>query len=192
MSPVLIGKGDNMAIQISAGMRLPDDFNAIIEIPAEEGQVKYEFDKDTGLLLVDRFMPTAMRYPCNYGFVPSTLAEDGDPVDVLVMTPYPVVPGCLLRVRPLGLLNMTDEKGEDSKILAVPIEKSCAALAHMQSLKDVPSLLLKTIAHFFEHYKDLEPNKWVKVKGWEDKSFAERELIEGVQRYQESHATVTK
>src|SRR3990167_8766252 len=179
-----------MAIQIPAGVKLPDDFNAIIEIPTDEGQVKYEFDKDTGLLLVDRFMPTAMRYPCNYGFVPSTLAEDGDPVDVLVMTPYPVVPGSMLRVRPIGLLNMADEKGEDSKILAAPIEKSCAALAHIHSLKDVSPLLLKTIAHFFEHYKDLEPNKWVKVKGWEDKSAAERELIESIKRYQTSQAEV--
>ncbi len=175
-----------MALNIPAGVKIPEDFHAIIEIPADQGEVKYEFDKDTGLLVVDRFTPTPMRYPCNYGFVPSTLAEDGDPVDVLVMTPYPVVPGCLLRVRPIGLLSMADEKGEDSKILAAPIEKACLQLAHVKSLKDVPLMLLKALEHFFEHYKDLEPNKWVKIKGWEDKAAAEKELKEGVRRCQSS------
>lgn len=172
-----------MAIHIPAGRDLPADFNAIIEIPAGEGQVKYEFDKETGLIMVDRFMPTSMRYPCNYGFVPSTLAEDGDPVDVLVITPAPVVPGSLLQVRAIGVLNMADEKGEDSKILAVPIVKACAQLANIQSLQDVCPILLKSLAHFFEHYKDLEPNKWVKVKGWENKAAAEKELLASVERY---------
>lgn len=172
-----------MAIHIAAGADVPADFNAIIEIPAEGGQVKYEFDKEAGLIAVDRFMPTSMRYPCNYGFVPSTLALDGDPADVLVMTPCPVVPGSLLRVRPIGLLTMADENGEDSKILAVPIVKACAQFANIESLKDVSPILLKTIAHFFEHYKDLEPGKWVKVKGWEDKAAAEKELLASVKRY---------
>ncbi len=181
-----------MVIQIPAGVKLPEDFNAIIEIPTDQGEVKYEFDKESGLLLVDRFMPTAMFYPCNYGFVPSTLAEDGDPVDVLVITPYPVVPASMLRVRALGILMMTDEKGEDSKILAAPIEKACSQLAHIKSLKDVSPVLLKAIAHFFEHYKDLEPNKWVTVKGWEDKAVAERELLSGVKRYQESCTSMAK
>lgn len=172
-----------MAIQIAAGADIPSDFNAIIEIPAGGGEVKYEYDKDAGLIAVDRFMPTSMRYPCNYGFVPSTLAEDGDPVDVLVMTPCPVVPGSLIRVRAIGMLNMADEKGEDSKILAVPIVKACAQFADIQSLEDVSPLLLKSLAHFFEHYKDLEPGKWVKLKGWEDKAAAEKELQASVKRY---------
>src|SRR3990167_5085742 len=145
-----------MAIHIPAGDNIPTHFNALIEIPAGEGAVKYEWDKGCGLIRVDRFMPTAMRYPCNYGFVPSTLAADGDPADVLVITPCTVVPGSLLAVRPLGLLNMADENGEDSKILAVPIVKACVQFAHLQSLNDVSAILLKAISHFFEHYKDLE------------------------------------
>lgn len=173
-----------MAIPIPAGANVPADFNAIIEIPAEGGEVKYEFDKEHGIVAVDRFMLTSMRYPCNYGFVPSTLAEDGDPMDVLVITPCPVVPGSLLRVRAIGLLNMADESGEDSKILAVPIVKACMQLASIQSLKDVSPTLLQSLTHFFEHYKDLESGKWVKVKGWEDKAAAEKELQASIKRYQ--------
>lgn len=173
-----------MAVHIPAGVDIPSDFNVIIEIPAEQGQVKYEFDKELGLIAVDRFVSTSMRYPCNYGFVPSTLAEDGDPVDVLVITPYPLVPGSLIRVRAIGVLNMADEKGEDSKILAVPLAKACPQLASIQSLDDVSPLLLKSIVHFFEHYKDLETGKWVKVKGWEDRAAAEKELLASVKRYQ--------
>lgn len=172
-----------MVITIPAGSSLPDDFNVIIEIPTDGGAIKYEVDKETGRLSVDRFMPTSMRYPCNYGYVPSTLAEDGDPVDVLVMTPHPVWPGSLLRARPIGLLNMEDEAGPDSKILAVPIEKACRYMVGIQSLQDVPKVFLDTLVHFFEHYKDLEPNKWVKVKGWGDKAAAEKELRNGVERY---------
>ncbi len=163
-------------LKISAGKQIPDDINVIIEIPAHASPVKYELDKDSGLLTVDRFMPTAMHYPCNYGYVPSTLADDGDPVDVLVMTPFSVQPGSLIRVRALGMLNMTDESGEDSKILAVPIEKVCVQFAKLKSLEDVSSVLLDSIVHFFEHYKDLEPNKWVKVKGWEDIEAAKKEI----------------
>jgi inorganic pyrophosphatase len=174
-----------MTITISAGADMAADFNAIIEIPAEGGQIKYEFNKETGMIAVDRFMATSMRYPCNYGFVPSTLAQDGDPADVLVITPYPVVPGCLMRVRPVAVLNMADEAGEDSKILAVPLVKACPQLAGIQSLADVPSLLLKSIVHFFEHYKDLESGKWVKVSGWEDKAAAVKELLASVKRYQD-------
>lgn len=173
-----------MTIAMSAGENLPNDFNVIIEIPTDGGAIKYEVDKETGLLSVDRFMPTSMRYPCNYGYVPSTLAEDGDPVDVLVITPHPVCPGSLLRARPIGILNMEDEAGQDSKILAVPIEKACRQMSDIKSLKDLPTVLLDTIVHFFEHYKDLEPNKWVKVKGWGDKAVAEKELQDSVERYQ--------
>ena len=168
---------------IPAGQQIPNDFNAIIEIPTDCGAIKYEVDKDSGLLMVDRFMTTSMRYPCNYGYVPSTLADDGDPVDVLVITPHPVVAGSLVRVRPIGILQMTDEAGKDAKILAVPIEKVCRQMAPIKSLKDVSPLLLDSLIHFFEHYKDLEPNKWVKIDGWADKTAAEKELQEGIARY---------
>lgn len=177
-----------MAINIPAGAHIPDDFNVIIEIPADCGSVKYELDKDTALLKVDRFMPTAMHYPCNYGFVPSTLAEDGDPVDVLVITPYPINAGCMLRVRALGVLKMTDEAGNDSKVLAVPIEKSCPQMADVKTMKDLPPILLESIAHFFEHYKELEPNKWVKVDGWENHDSAEKEIKDSIERYQQQSA----
>lgn len=177
-----------MVTNIPAGARIPDDFNAVIEIPAECGSVKYELDKATSLLKVDRFMQTAMHYPCNYGFVPSTLAEDGDPVDVLVITPYAVHPGCLIRVRALGVLKMTDEAGNDSKILALPVEKICPQMADIKSLKDLPPILLDSISHFFEHYKDLEADKWVKIDGWENRDAAEKEINASIQRYQQ-HAT---
>lgn len=171
------------AVSIPAGNNLPAEFNVIIEIPANGGEIKYEVDKASGLLMVDRFMTVAMHYPCNYGYVPSTLAEDGDPMDVLVYTPYPIQPGAMLKVRSLGLLEMTDEAGKDSKILAVPTAKSCAEFASMQSLSDVPKELLNKIAHFFEHYKALEPNKWVKVDGWKEAEAASQALVESVERY---------
>ena len=181
-----------MIMRISAREQVPTDFNVIIEIPTDGGAIKYEVDKTTGLLSVDRFMPTAMRYPCNYGYVPSTLAEDGDPVDVLVMTPHPVCPGSLLRARPLGLLRMTDEAGADSKILAVPIVKACRQMADIQSLGQVSKVLLETIVHFFQHYKDLEPNKWVKIQGWEDQAAAEKELMSSVHRYSAQNEVTVK
>src|SRR3990167_147047 len=168
---------------LSAGRDVPREFNAIIEIPADGGEIKYELDKESGLLMVDRFLPTAMRYPCNYGFVPNTLAEDGDPMDVLVMTLFPVYPGALIRVRPIGLLEMTDEAGEDSKILAVPIPKVCAHSAMIKELSDVPKNILDKISHFFEQYKALEANKWVKVRGWQGREAAEHELMESVARF---------
>ncbi len=171
--------------QIPAGRDIPHDFNVVVEIPAECSSVKYELDKDTGLLTVDRFMPTAMHYPCNYGYVPSTLADDGDPTDVLLITPYTIHPGCLIRCRPIGLLRMTDESGEDSKVLAVPIEKVCAQYSQIKSLDDIAPIVLESIVHFFEHYKDLEPNKWVKVVGWEDINAAKAEIESGVSKYQE-------
>jgi len=169
--------------QIPAGKDIPNDINVIIEIPANGSQVKYEVDKDSGLLIVDRFMPTAMHYPCNYGFVPSTLADDGDPVDVLVMTPFEVQAGSMVRVRAIGMLNMTDEAGEDSKVLAVPIEKVCMQYAHIQSLEDVSQVVRDSIVHFFENYKALEPNKWVKVGDWVGKKEAGQEIQDGIARY---------
>lgn len=167
---------------LGVGDDMPHSFNTVIEIAADGGSIKYEVDKASGLLMVDRFMPVAMHYPCNYGYVPGTLGEDGDPMDVLVMTPYPVQPGCLMRVRALGVLIMTDEAGKDSKILAVPIEKACVQYANMQSLADVPELLLKKISHFFEQYKALEVGKWVKVEGWQEKSYAMDLLESSIQR----------
>lgn len=170
--------------QISPGKDIPNDINVVIEIPANGSQVKYEIDKDSGLLMVDRFMPTAMHYPCNYGFVPKTLAGDGDPVDVLVMTPFEIQAGSLIRVRAIGMLKMTDEAGEDSKVLAVPVEKVCMQYAHIQTLEDVPQVLRDSIVHFFENYKALEKGKWVKVSGWVGKDEAAHEINEGAARHQ--------
>jgi len=170
--------------QISPGKDIPNDINVVIEIPANGSQVKYEVDKDSGLLMVDRFMPTAMHYPCNYGFVPNTLADDGDPVDVLVMTPFEIQAGSLIRARAIGMLKMTDEAGEDSKVLAVPVEKVCMQYAHIQTLDDVSQVLRDSIVHFFENYKALEKGKWVKVNGWVGKDEAAREINEGAARHQ--------
>ena len=134
---------------LSPGRQIPDDINVIIEISANCTPVKYEIDKESGFLMVDRFMPTAMHYPCNYGFIPNTLSNDGDPVDVLVMTPYPVQAGSLMRCRALGVLQMTDESGEDYKVLALPTEKTCVHYAHMKTLADIPEITKNSIAHFF-------------------------------------------
>lgn len=173
---------------ISPGKKIPDDFNVIIEISANCTPVKYELDKESGLLMVDRFMPTAMHYPCNYGFVPNTLSNDGDPVDVLVMTPYPVQAGSLMRCRALGVLQMTDESGEDYKVLALPIEKACVHYAYMHSLQDIPEVTRNAIAHFFENYKKLEPGKWVKVGEWLGQEAATKEINDGIERYQHKHS----
>lgn len=153
-------------LNVTPGSKAPDVFNVIIEISANAAPVKYEVDKDSGAVFVDRFMGTAMHYPCNYGYVPQTLAPDGDPVDVLVVTPFPLPPGVVVAVRPLGILKMEDEAGGDSKLVAVPTEKICAMYKGIQKLEDLPELLVQQIKHFFEHYKDLEPGKWVKVVGW--------------------------
>ncbi|MCG5499935.1 inorganic diphosphatase [Ectothiorhodospira lacustris] len=170
--------------KISAGKDLPNDINVIIEIPAYASPVKYEVDKDSGALLVDRFMASPMFYPCNYGFVPHTLSDDGDPVDVLVMTPFPVVSGSVIRCRPVGMLKMTDEAGEDAKLLAVPVSKLSREYDHIQGPDDVPALLLDQIKHFFEHYKELEPGKWVKVEGWVGVDEAKAEIESSVKRHQ--------
>ena len=161
---------------ISPGKDLPNDINVIIEIAANSDPVKYEIDKESGALFVDRFVGTSMQYPCNYGYIPQTLAADGDPVDVLVMTPYPLQPGCVVRVRPIGMLKMTDESGGDAKLLGVPVEKLLPQYKHYQSISDVPQEFLARIQHFFEHYKDLEKGKWVKVQGWGNAEEA-RDLI---------------
>ncbi len=170
--------------RVPPGKNIPNDINVIIEIPAHSDPVKYEVDKDTGAMFVDRFMNTAMFYPCNYGYVPHTLSEDGDPVDVLVVTPIPLLTGSVIRCRPVGLLRMTDESGVDVKILAVPVDKLSPLYRDVNSHRDLPSLLLDQIAHFFDHYKDLEPGKWVKLDGWFGPDEAKQEIVDGVARYQ--------
>src|SRR6187551_975266 len=152
---------------VPSGKNLPHDFNVIIEIPMQGDPVKYEVDKESGAIFVDRFMGTSMQYPCNYGYIPHTLADDGDPVDVLVITPVPLLPGVVVTCRPLGVLKMDDEAGGDNKLLAVPIDKVLSIYSQWQKPEDLNPLRLKTIQHFFEHYKDLEDGKWVKVLGWE-------------------------
>ncbi len=168
---------------LSPGDHIPESFNVIVEIPADGKAIKYEVDKDSGLVMVDRFMPVAMHYPVDYGYVPSTLAGDGDPVDVLVMTPQPVQAGCLVKCRAIGMLAMTDEAGEDNKVLAVPVVKSCKEFEHIDSLDDISSVMLDKIVHFFTYYKALEPSKWVKVDGWKDQAAAHQEIIAGVANY---------
>ena len=169
--------------RVNSGRDLPNDFNVIIEIPMNADPVKYEVDKETGAMFVDRFMSTAMHYPCNYGYIPHTLSEDGDPVDVLVMSPVPLITGVVVRCRPLGMLKMTDEAGEDGKILAVPVDKLCSLYRKIKSHTDLPELVLSQISHFFAHYKDLEIGKWVKINGWVGVKEAKAEILGGVKRY---------
>jgi inorganic pyrophosphatase len=169
--------------RVSPGRNLPDDFNVIIEIPAHGEPIKYEVDKESGAIFVDRFMNTAMHYPCNYGYIPHTLSEDGDPVDVLVITPIPLITGVVVRCRPIGMLKMTDEAGVDAKLLAVPVDKLCGLYKGVNKPEDLQALLLAQISHFFEHYKDLESGKWVKVEGWVGVDDARAEILAGVERY---------
>ena len=169
--------------RVPAGRDLPNDINVIIEIPMNGEPIKYELDKETGAMFVDRFMSTAMHYPCNYGYIPHTLSPDGDPVDVLVLTPIPLITGVVVRCRPIGLLKMTDEAGGDAKVLAVPVDKLCNICRPIQTPRDLPELTLSQIAHFFEHYKDLEPGKWVKIEGWVGPEEAKAEIMSGVANY---------
>ena len=171
---------------VGPGSSLPDDVNVIIEIPRYGDPIKYEVDKDTGAMFVDRFMSTAMHYPCNYGYIPDTLSDDGDPADVLVLAPFPLVTGSVVRCRPIGVLNMDDEAGGDAKILAVPIEKLTKFYNNVSTFRDVQQEMLDKISHFFEHYKDLEQGKWVKVDGWAGKEEARQEIIDSAERYQQS------
>ena len=166
---------------IPASKNLPDEINVIIEIPANSDPVKYEVDKDTGALMVDRFMATAMFYPCNYGYIPNTLSEDGDPLDVLVPTPYPLINGAVIKCRPVGVLKMEDESGIDAKLIAVPVDKLSVIYRDVKEATDLPALLLQQIEHFFEHYKDLEKGKWVKVQGWADAAEAKAEIVKSVE-----------
>lgn len=168
---------------LTAGKNPPEDINAIIEIPAYSPPVKYEVDKDIGLLMVDRFLSTAMFYPCNYGFIPKTLSEDGDPLDIMVLTPIPVVHGSLIRCRPIGLLTMSDEAGIDSKILAVPVNKLTSYYSQIKNHEDLPPGQLAAIINFFENYKALEPGKWVKVEEWKGVKEAQSEILSCIKRF---------
>lgn len=171
---------------VKSGNDLPNEVNVIIEIPVSSDPVKYEVDKESGAIFVDRFMSTCMYYPCNYGYIPHTLSEDGDPVDVLVPTPFPVIPGSVIPCRPVGVLLMTDESGPDAKVLAVPADKLCYDYRGIENLDQMPQMLLDQITHFFEHYKDLEKTKWVKINGWEDVEAAKKEIMESVTRFNEA------
>lgn len=168
---------------IPPGKEIPNDIYVAIEIPANSSPIKYEIDKESHAVFVDRFMATPMFYPANYGYIPNTLSEDGDPLDVLVVTPYPVVPGSVIRCRPVGILNMSDEAGKDAKILAVPHSKLTTLYDKVENYSDLPELLIKQIEHFFENYKDLEAGKWVKVDGWADAEAARQEVIKSVEAY---------
>ena len=167
------------------GKDMPEVVNVIIEIPAHADPVKYEVDKDTGAMFVDRFMATCMHYPVNYGYVNNTLSLDGDPVDVLVMTPFPIISGSVIKCRPVGVLNMTDESGTDAKVLAVPVDKLSTIYRDVKDINDVPELTKQQIEHFFSHYKDLEPGKWVKIDGWADAEAAKAEIVSSAKRYEE-------
>lgn len=174
--------------RVKPGTHLPDEFNVIVEIPFGAGPIKYEVDKESGALFVDRFLGTSMNYPCNYGYIPETIAADGDPVDVCLITPYPLTPGVVITCRPLGVLVMEDEHGGDVKILAVPIVHVCNRYAKWQNYEDVPESLRNATKHFFEHYKDLEQGKWVRVGGWEGPDMARRLITEGRENYLKSAA----
>lgn len=176
MDPKRVPRGDN----------LPNEINVIIEIPSHAEPVKYEMDKTTGAMFVDRFMSTAMHYPCNYGYVPNTLSSDGDPVDVMVITPYPLISGSVIKCRPIGVLKMTDESGDDAKILALPIDKLFKGYRSVESFRDMPTHLLDQIAHFFEHYKDLDEGKWVRVEGWGGREEARQEIMDSVRMFEEA------
>ncbi|MGH9576082.1 MAG: inorganic diphosphatase [Terriglobales bacterium] len=169
--------------KVSPGKNVPESFNVIIEIPMNADPVKYEVDKESGAIFVDRFMSTSMHYPTNYGYVPKTISGDGDPVDVLVLSPFPLITGVVVRCRPVGMLRMEDEAGEDTKLLAVPIDKLTSQYRHIRSPRDLPEARLAAITHFFEHYKDLEPGKWVKVEGWLGPEEAKKEISASVKRF---------
>ena len=167
---------------IAIGNNPPNDINVIVEVPIGGEPIKYELDKEAGTLVVDRFLHTPMRYPGNYGFVPHTLSEDGDPIDVLIANTRPIFPGAVINVRPVGVLNMTDESGGDEKIIAVPSDKLTQRYVSVREYTDLPMITLEQIQHFFEHYKDLEPGKWVKMAGWGNAADAKLRIQDAIDR----------
>ena len=169
-------------MKISAGKNVPDEVNVIIEIPIGGEPIKYELDKASGAMFVDRFLHTSMHYPANYGFIPHTLSDDGDPVDVLVVGRRPIIPGAVVAVRPIGAIMMEDESGQDEKIVAVPVDKLHPFYSGVKSYEDLPPLMCEQFAHFFEHYKDLEKGKWVKVSKWVGPEEAKELIRKGVEK----------
>ena len=167
---------------IAIGNHPPDDINVIIEVQIGGEPIKYEMNKEAGTLYVDRFLHTAMRYPGNYGFVPHTLSDDGDPIDVLVANTRPIVPGAVINVRPIGVLKMVDDGGGDEKIIAVPSRKLTKRYDGVENYTDLPVITVEQIQHFFEHYKDLEHGKWVKLNGWGDAAEAKQMILEAIER----------
>lgn len=171
---------------IAIGKNPPDDVNVVIEVPIGGEPIKYEMDKEAGTLVVDRFLYTPMRYPGNYGFVPHTLSDDGDPIDVLVANTRPIIPGAVINVKPIGVLKMDDEGGGDEKIIAVPSAKLTQRYANVTNYTDLPEITWKQIEHFFVHYKDLEPGKWVKLIGWGDAAEAKALIVQAIERARKS------
>ena len=169
---------------ISVGKNPPEDVNVLIEVPIGGQPIKYELDKESGALVVDRFLYTPMAYPGNYGFVPHTLSDDGDPIDVLVCNTRPLVPGCVINVRPIGVLVMEDNAGQDEKIIAVPSTHLTLRYENVHNYDDLPRITLDQVAHFFQHYKDLEPGKWVRIGSWKGADEAKRLIVEAMERYQ--------
>ena len=167
---------------ISPGKNPPEDINVIVEVPVGGDPIKYELDKTSGTLFVDRFLYTPMRYPGNYGFMPHTLSDDGDPVDVLVCNVRAIVPGAVISSRPVGVLLMEDDGGEDEKIIAVPTSRLTSRYNKVENYTDLPEITIQQVQHFFEHYKDLEPGKWVKIKGWGDADVARQKINEALER----------
>ncbi len=170
---------------IEIGHNAPEDINVIIEVPLGGQPIKYELDKDAGVLVVDRFLYTPMSYPGNYGFVPHTLSEDGDPIDVLVINTRELVPACVINVRPVGVLIMEDNAGQDEKIIAVPSHALTKRYDHVHEYSDLPEITMQQVEHFFEHYKDLEPGKWVKIGDWHGAATAKRLIVEAIERASE-------
>jgi inorganic pyrophosphatase len=170
---------------IAIGRNPPEEVNVVVEVPVGGEPIKYEMDKAAGTLIVDRFLYTAMRYPGNYGFIPHTLSDDGDPCDVLIANQRGIVPGAVIAVRPVGVLKMQDEAGGDEKIVAVPVPRLTRRYEKVLNYLDLPEITLKQIEHFFEHYKDLESDKWVKVLGWGDADEAKRYIVEAIERSRE-------
>lgn len=167
---------------IAIGKNPPNDVNVLVEVPIGGHPIKYELDKESGTLVVDRFLYTPMSYPGNYGFVPHTLSDDGDPIDVLICNTRPLVPGCVINVRPIGVLVMEDNAGQDEKIIAVPSSHLTKRYDGVHNYDDLPEITLSQVSHFFEHYKDLEPGKWVKISGWQGADTARRLIVEAIER----------